>query len=136
MKALTVRQPWAFAIVHGFKDVENRTRQPPAMMLGQRFAIHASLRFDDSAWTFEPIEKMIAASPREAPLHLGAVIGYARVCGWWDAAKGQEVGPPGTRQRVEASPWYMGGAGILIDEVEALDEPLDAKGQLGWWNLA
>jgi hypothetical protein len=26
MRALTVRQPWAWAIVHGGKDIENRTR--------------------------------------------------------------------------------------------------------------
>ena len=41
MRALTVRQPWAWAIVHGGKDVENRTRS-----LGPYrgpVAIHASL---------------------------------------------------------------------------------------------
>lgn len=26
MRALTVQQPWAWAIVHGGKDVENRTQ--------------------------------------------------------------------------------------------------------------
>lgn len=26
MRILTVRQPWAWAIIHGGKDVENRTR--------------------------------------------------------------------------------------------------------------
>ncbi len=25
MKALSVRQPWAWLIIHGFKDIENRT---------------------------------------------------------------------------------------------------------------
>lgn len=135
MKALTVRQPWAGAIICGFKDVENRTRQPPATMLGQRFAVHAGLAVDTDAEDFTPMRDFLATEHGNGDCHLGAVIGYARVCGWWDAAKGQEVGPPGTRQRVEASPWYMGGVGILIDGVEALDEPIDAKGQLGWWTI-
>lgn len=43
MKALTVQQPWAWAIVHGGKDVENRTqawgyRGPLAIHAGQRLS--------------------------------------------------------------------------------------------------
>ena len=44
MRGLTVRQPWAWAIVHGGKDVENRTRS-----LGPYrgpVAIHAGLVID------------------------------------------------------------------------------------------
>ena len=41
MKALTVQQPWAWAIVHGGKDVENRTANIDAhltdIMLAQDF---------------------------------------------------------------------------------------------------
>lgn len=48
MRVLTVRQPWAWAIVHGDKDVENRTRNIAAAYRGP-VAIHAGLtpaRFD------------------------------------------------------------------------------------------
>jgi hypothetical protein len=48
MKAITVQQPWAWAIVHGGKSVENRTRigtWRPA--LGERIAIHAGQRWSD-----------------------------------------------------------------------------------------
>ena len=38
MKALTVKQPWAWAIIHGGKDVENRSR--PTKHRGQMY-IHA-----------------------------------------------------------------------------------------------
>src|SRR5690349_14904511 len=43
MKALTVQQPWAWAIIHGGKDVENRTqawtyRGPLAIHAGQRWS--------------------------------------------------------------------------------------------------
>ncbi len=47
MRVLTVRQPWAGAIIFGGKDVENRTRS-----LGDYkgpVAIHTSLRYDADA---------------------------------------------------------------------------------------
>src|SRR5215831_13073085 len=46
MKVLTVRQPWAGLIARGIKDVENRSWAPSALDIGDRFAIHASTRFD------------------------------------------------------------------------------------------
>jgi hypothetical protein len=46
MKVLSIRQPWANLIVHGFKNVENRTWQTdyrgPVL-------IHAGLQFDHDA---------------------------------------------------------------------------------------
>ena len=43
MKALSVRQPWAWLIVNGYKDVENRTRHT---RIRGRVFIHASKTFD------------------------------------------------------------------------------------------
>ena len=42
MKAITVKQPWASLIVHGIKDIENRTWACPKKYIGQRVLIHAS----------------------------------------------------------------------------------------------
>ena len=42
MKAITIKQPWASLIVHGIKDIENRTWPCPKKYLGQRVLIHAS----------------------------------------------------------------------------------------------
>lgn len=41
MHALTIIQPWAWAVAHAGKDVENRTWAPPAALIGQDIAIHA-----------------------------------------------------------------------------------------------
>ena len=41
MKALTLWRPWAAAIVHGTKRVENREWTPPRSMLGQDMADEA-----------------------------------------------------------------------------------------------
>lgn len=46
MKALTVRQPWAWAIMHGQKDVENRVRNLAGSYRGP-LLIHAGLTLDD-----------------------------------------------------------------------------------------
>jgi hypothetical protein len=63
MRVLTVRQPWAWAIVHGGKDVENRTRNIAGGYRGP-VAIHAGLA---------PFEKGTLAGRRHAELHGGEV---------------------------------------------------------------
>lgn len=41
MKAITIKQPWASLIVHGIKDIENRSWACPKKYLGERVLIHA-----------------------------------------------------------------------------------------------
>ncbi|MFF2631983.1 hypothetical protein ACFVR6_03780 [Microbacterium sp. NPDC058021] len=48
MRVLTVRQPWAWAIIHGGKDVENRVRNIAGAYRGP-VAIHAAQAVDTSA---------------------------------------------------------------------------------------
>lgn len=52
--ALSVRQPWAWLIVNGVKDIENRTR--PFKYRG-RLLIHAGLQFDHQDF---PLARAIA----------------------------------------------------------------------------
>ena len=42
MKAISVKQPWAYLICSGIKDIENRTWKCPQKYIGQRVLIHAS----------------------------------------------------------------------------------------------
>ena len=42
MKAISIKQPWASLIVHGIKDIENRTWVCPQKYIGKRVLIHAS----------------------------------------------------------------------------------------------
>ncbi|PQM51808.1 hypothetical protein C5U48_12845 [Mycolicibacter virginiensis] len=48
MRAITVRQPWAWQIIHQGKDVENRTRNIAGKYRGP-LAIHAALKPDREA---------------------------------------------------------------------------------------
>ena len=58
MRALTVRQPWAAAIIHWGKDVENRTRNLAGSYRGP-VAIHAGLVEDDAAYDDEMIRQAL-----------------------------------------------------------------------------
>lgn len=49
MRALSIRQPWAWAIIHGGKDIENRTW---ATKFRGRFLVHASNVFDRDGFLF------------------------------------------------------------------------------------
>lgn len=49
MRILTVRQPWAWAIIHGGKDVENRVRNVAGDYRGP-VAIHVGLTWDGSPY--------------------------------------------------------------------------------------
>lgn len=71
MKALTVREPWATAILDGRKRIENRTWTPSQLLVGERFAIHVGRTPDRTA-----IAYALAGAPddRDAGLVAGSVV--------------------------------------------------------------
>ena len=46
-KVLSVKQPWAYLICSGIKDIENRTWKLPEKYKGERVLIHASAKPDN-----------------------------------------------------------------------------------------
>jgi hypothetical protein len=121
MRALTIWQPWASAIVAGPKWLENRTWKPPAWIAGKRIAIHAGKVLDREAsedlrlgnilspgmlWPHDP-----AALPR------GAIIGTARVTGYVTDS---------------TDPWFVGPVGWVLADVEPC-EPVPCRGAQGIW---
>ena len=54
MKALSIRQPWAWLIVKGVKPIENRTW---ATKYRGRFYVHASEKFDMSAQDYAKFKR-------------------------------------------------------------------------------
>lgn len=76
MKALSIRQPWTWACVEGFKPVENRTWRTDYR--GQ-LALHASKTFDD-----EGLSSILALFPNlrarlPASWQLGGIVGVVDV---------------------------------------------------------
>ncbi|WP_331728744.1 ASCH domain-containing protein (plasmid) [Streptomyces sp. NBC_01259] len=112
MKALTIRQPWAGAIAHLGKRVENRSWKLPAKQHGARILIHAGAQPDKNATVNGPQLDVF-----------GAVVGIAttRDCHWSD--DGTCCGPWG----------FANSYHWTLTDVAALHEPVPATGALGFW---
>lgn len=133
MYALTLIQPWAYAIASLGKDIENRTWVPPGRCLGQRIAIHAGAKC--SADAIVGLSLRGHAVPHQPPSR--AVVATALLVGW----ARDEASFSTTLTRAEAtaalrSPWYIAGqiAWVLRD-AQPLRVPVPCKGALGLWRL-
>lgn len=132
MRALTLWQPWAQAVILGLKDVENRPWPIPPSFVGQRVAIHAGLRMDRDGF-FERLAKLPAELRNEveskvigASLHalpLGAILGTV------------EFGKPQSDASAWTSPWATGPWVWPVKAPHRLSEPIPCKGQMGLWRV-
>ncbi len=92
LKALSIRQPWAWLIVHGTKRFENRDWKPrnPAMAWvgpGQKILIHAGkgMTHDEYAAAHSMAEERGLALPGFHELQCGGILGVAEVVRWhWE----------------------------------------------------
>lgn len=145
MKALTVRQPWAWAIVHGGKDVENRTQ---AWSYRGPLAIHAGARESQSGVHSPLVQRAMGDAMRAGRLPIdlafGAFIGVVDlvdVHSEWDCMGGpteslctpwaetacrgshDEECPASTRPMVH----------LELASPRPLAQPIPARGRLGLW---
>lgn len=123
MKAITLHRPWAWAIVAGGKDIENRTWKPHASVVGQRIAIHAGIHIAWQGLTMirnltDTHDGPFSGLPRDA-FDLG-IVGTAVVSGHVVASK---------------SPWFEGPVGWVLSDVRRLAVPIPCKGAQGLWNV-
>ena len=121
-KALTIRDPWAQAIVFGDKRVENRG-QRLRKMLGERVAIHVSQTVDRDAWReLDENRKYPGDVPKyEATdvLHYpGHIIGSVRLVGWCHWEEGDD-GPVITEKCAGHSSRWPYPSDQRVDEWEA-----------------
>lgn len=121
-KALSVRQPWAWAIMFGGKDIENRSWQAVNHGLAVRgeIALHASSgmskrEYEDAA---EFMSSIGVECPPAIDLWRGAVIGTVEVV---DVVK------------ESASPWFFGPRGLVLRHPKPC-LPVAVKGCLGYFN--
>ena len=118
MKALSIRQPWAWLIVNGYKDIENRTW---STSYRGRIYIHASKTFDPS-WLDDPIASQYAEAKGSVRTEaFGAIIGEVTIV---DCCAGHP------------SKWYRGPYGFVLKNPVAYKSPIPYKGQLGLFNIA
>ncbi|GMV38771.1 MAG: hypothetical protein AMXMBFR64_04870 [Myxococcales bacterium] len=127
LRGLSVIQPWATALVHGPKDVENRSWGRHVPRGGLWLAIHASkTQPDPESWA--AVEELWPEAPRAGVLALGVVLGVVRI-DW--ICKHDRV-PYGFR-----SPWANPHMTMWwhVAERYALPVPRLARGKEGLWEV-
>lgn len=138
MKALTVQQPWAWAIVHGGKDVENRTRNLAGSYRGP-LAIHSS-KTPDPDGLFDPTLAQAVREASSADSHgdrsiwlPGSIIGMVDL---WAVHRSRPGCCPNRGARPFGSPWAHDAPWHLcVTEPRPLVVPVPCRGALGLWTL-
>lgn len=124
--ALSVRQPWAWAIIHGGKVIENRTLG--AIRSGnmdlRTICIHAAtgMREKEYRWAVWKLQQNNVPLPRPNELVRGGLIGTVDVV---DIVI-EETCPETHR------PWFGGPYGLVLESPTPID-PIPAKGALGYF---
>jgi hypothetical protein len=142
MRILTVRQPWAWAIIHGGKTVENRVRNIAGDYRGP-VLIHAAKAYADG-WQSDVLARLMNSHPDvfDDPQpwhdHAGEIIGIVDLV---DVHHGPEFGGgchklnsplPVLPTYTACSVWGEAEAYHLVfSNPRALDQPIPYKGALG-----
>lgn len=115
MKALSIRQPWAWAIVHAGKDVENRTWRTSRR---GEFFVHAARTYDtDGHWFLERELGLVVPPMKYLPA--GGIIGRARLIDCVTKS---------------LSPWFSGPYGFVIRDARPV-EFFRCNGALGFFEV-
>jgi len=125
VRALTVRQPWAAAIAHGPKRIENRPRRIPANQLGATLCLHAGAADDRTPRPSSQVPRALTDGMTEWPRYRKAIIAVFNVVGCH-----KDIGC--------CRPWgFPDSWHWEIGDVRLLPEPvLGVRGQLGLWTVS
>lgn len=123
MKALSIQQPWAWLIVNGLKDIENRTWRTA---FRGRVLVHAGKTLDASAWSFFRASwrfRDIALPPMES-IERGGIVGWVDITDCLAE----------TVELHRASRWFNGPYGFVLANAKPLPfHPL--RGKLGFFEV-
>lgn len=123
MKALSIRQPWAWLIIHGGKDIENRSWHTKHR---GRFLVHAAKGMTNKEYC-DGLEFALRAGdirllrdfPASQQMERGGIIGSVVLADSRDTSQ---------------SPWYMGEKAFLLADPKPLPfVPL--KGRLNFFDV-
>ncbi|MDD5513360.1 MAG: ASCH domain-containing protein [Candidatus Omnitrophica bacterium] len=123
MKAISIRQPWAWLIVNAGKDIENRSWWTP--LRGPVF-IHAS-----KGCTQDEYEEARMFAAGIVPFEL-----WETMPGWKDIERGGIIGRADIVGCVKKSysPWFFGPNGFVLRNQMRLPF-FECKGQLGFFDV-
>lgn len=114
LPVLSIRQPWAWLIVNGHKDIENRTWKTH---FRGKVLVHAGKKWDEDV-TLADIKAMYGVEvPRR--LKTGGIVGMVEITDCVTKSK---------------SPWFFGPYGFTLKDAEPLPfHP--CKGKMGFFRL-
>lgn len=119
--AISVRQPWAWAIIHAGKNIENRSHDGVFRRHRGALAIHAAQGMTGEEYRAAAqfiFERAGAWPPMRSVLHYGAIVGLVDLV---DVVAESD------------SPWFVGPYGLVLANPRPLAVPVSCKGQLGLW---
>jgi hypothetical protein len=122
IRALTLYQPWAWAVAAGKKTVENRSWRPWSWLLKDNvetwLAIHAGSTYEKEGERF--LRERGVVLSQEGSRTKGAILGVGRLIGC--VTKSED-------------PMFFGPYGWVLDNLRLLSAPIFIKGQMGLWEL-
>lgn len=151
LPALTIHQPWAWAIAGGWKPVENRDWPAPDRLLGRYLAIHAGRQYDADAARDLVRHRELLGLPAGVPdgksIVLGAIVAVAKVAGVVLAEPFDHEEPllvvkeirgavtPERAAELARSPWARGPFLWVLEDVTAIDPPVPCRGLQKLWTV-
>ncbi|TKY81796.1 ASCH domain-containing protein [Pectobacterium polonicum] len=123
MKALSIRQPWAWLIVNGYKDIENRTwntkyRGPVLIHASSRKPTKAEVEEARKVLMFSHGVHVSVRMPDPEHYKLGGIVGVATITGTCESS---------------SSPWFFGPVGYQLRDSRPLKfRPL--RGRLSFFD--
>lgn len=122
-RALSLWQPWAWAVASGHKPIENRGWKPRNAM-NTWIAIHAGMRVDKDA-----IATVRDVTGEDPVLDHGVILGIARLV---------DVIPAGARESEldeHERVWFNGPYGWRFDAAIQFSDPVPCRGYQSLWTL-
>lgn len=117
MKVLTIKQPWAWLIVSGHKDIENRTWRTKHR---GTLLIHAGKNIDAKAEAYFRQEFLKNGVPFPRNLITGALIGVVTLLDCVNR---------------HPSPWFVGTVGWVLSDPGEFETPMPMNGKQGLWEV-
>ena len=133
MRAFTVHQPWAYAIVAGLKPHETRSRRTN---IRGRVAVHAgkanlnrATRTLSDRKFWELLWAVGGKTDRDLPL--GAVVGTVEIVG---CVPVEDVVDGHTEREKALGDYSPGRWAWVLKNPVMFDTPIPTRGKQGWWN--
>ena len=137
MKAMTVRQPWAWAIMHAGKDIENRTRNIAGSYRGP-LIIHAGLAAFEQRNMASNAHRAAHGTETPTELHFGAALGIVDLV---DSHEFHQcpLNPCSEHLRCMrawyCSHWAEYAHHLVLANPRPFSNPIPYRGRLGLWEF-